>query len=109
MTSSIYTVVKKIPKGKVATYGQVALIAGNRNMARVVGNALHHNPEPGIIPCHRVVNYKGKLSDAFAFGGINEQARLLEQEGVTVSNGVVDLKQFQVMDCDLRSKLLWMI
>jgi len=52
----IYEVVKSIPEGKVATYGQVALLAGNPRWARVVGYALHVNPEPGIIPCHRVVN-----------------------------------------------------
>ena len=90
--------VKTIPRGKVATYGQVAVAAGNKKMARVVGNVLHKNPEPGEIPCHRVVNCKGKLSIAFAFGGLFEQARLLEMEGVTVKNGTVDLKQYQVSD-----------
>ena len=73
----IYEAVKKIPKGKVATYGQVALLAGNEKMARAVGNALHKNPEPGIIPCHRVVDSKGNLAGAFAFGGANIQAKLL--------------------------------
>lgn len=101
MTNRIYDVVKKIPRGKVASYGQVAAIAGNKNMARVVGNVLHKNPDPGEIPCHRVVNSKGKLSGSFAFGGLREQARLLENEGITVNNGTVDLKQFQVSDEDL--------
>ena len=63
----IYEVVKSIPKGKVATYGQVALLAGNPRWARVVGYALHVNPEPGIIPCHRVVNREGKVAPSFAF------------------------------------------
>ena len=49
----IYAVVQTIPKGKVATYGQVALLAGNPRWARVVGYALHVNPKPGVIPCHR--------------------------------------------------------
>lgn len=94
-TKRIYEAVKKIPKGKVATYGQVALVAGDKNMARSVGNALHKNPEPGVIPCHRVVNASGKLAGGFAFGGMNEQAKLLESEGVIVNNGVVDLKKYQ--------------
>lgn len=51
----VYAVVKQIPKGKVATYGQIALLCGNPRAARAVGYALHCNPEPGIIPCHRVV------------------------------------------------------
>ena len=65
----IYEVVKSIPEGKVATYGQVALLAGNPRWARVVGYALHVNPEPGTIPCHRVVNREGKVAPGFAFGG----------------------------------------
>lgn len=92
----IYEAVKKIPKGRVATYGQVAEMAGDKNMARAVGNALHKNPEPGIIPCHRVVNSKGELAGAFAFGGAGVQADLLAKEGVVVKEGKVDLKQFGI-------------
>lgn len=94
----IYEAVKKIPKGKVATYGQVAAMAGNKKMSRAVGNALHKNPEPGIIPCHRVVNSKGMLSGEFAFGGINAQTKLLEAECVKVIEGKVDLKKYQMKD-----------
>ena len=65
----IYEVVKQIPQGKVATYGQVALLAGNPRWSRVVGYALHVNPDPSEIPCHRVVNRFGEVSKAFAFGG----------------------------------------
>ncbi|MCR4692844.1 MAG: MGMT family protein [Firmicutes bacterium] len=65
----IYEVVKSIPKGKVATYGQVAVLAGNPRWARVVGYALHNNPEPTSIPCHRVVNREGKVAEVYAFGG----------------------------------------
>lgn len=90
----IYEAVKRIPKGCVATYGQVAAMAGNPKMSRAVGNALHKNPEPGVIPCHRVVNAKGELAGAFAFGGAGVQAKLLEAEGVLVENGCVDLKKF---------------
>lgn len=78
----IYDVVCSIPRGKVATYGQVALIAGNPRWARVVGYALHQNPKPGIIPCHRVVNREGRVTRAFAFGGENVQIKLLQDEGV---------------------------
>ena len=80
----IYDVVKQIPKGKVATYGQVASLAGSKRWSRVVGYALHVNPDPGNIPCHRVVNFKGELSKSFAFGGVEAQRRLLESEGVEV-------------------------
>ena len=90
----IYNAVKQIPYGKVATYGQVAELAGDRKMARAVGNALHRNPEPGIIPCHRVVNSKGELAGEFAFGGAGAQAKLLISEGVEVTNGRVDLKKY---------------
>jgi len=92
----IYEAVKKIPKGRVATYGQVAEMAGDKNMARAVGNALHKNPEPGTIPCHRVVNSKGELAGAFAFGGAGVQAALLAKEGVVVKEGKIDLKQFGI-------------
>ena len=95
-TKRIYEAVKKIPKGKVATYSQVAALAGNPKMARTVGNALHKNPEPGIIPCHRVVNSAGELAGAFAFGGSDAQAALLKAEGVEVIDDKVDLKKYQM-------------
>lgn len=91
----IYDKVKAIPKGKVATYGQIAALAGNPRWSRVVGYALHVNPEPGVIPCHRVVDRNGRLSPAFAFGGINMQAELLSREGVRVENGTVDLSVYR--------------
>lgn len=91
----IYEVVKQIPKGQVATYGQVAEIAGNRRWARAVGYALHANPDPAHIPCHRVVNKEGRVSDAFAFGGGNRQIELLEAEGVELKDGRVDMERFQ--------------
>ena len=83
-TKRIYEAVKKIPKGHVATYGRIAEMAGEPKMARAVGNALHKNPDPEHIPCFRVVNSKGELSGAFAFGGENEQARRLIDEGFNV-------------------------
>jgi len=93
----IYDVVKSIPKGKVATYGKVALLAGNLHWARVVGYALHVNPEPGIIPCHRVVNREGKVAPGFAFGGEGVQRQLLESEGVVFEqDGRIDLKKYSI-------------
>ena len=91
----IYEVVKQIPRGKVATYGQVAALAGNPRGARGVGFALHHNPQPGIIPCHRVIFRDGSLCSGFAFGGPDVQRRLLEQEGLCfLPDGRVDLSRF---------------
>ena len=81
----IYAVVRRIPRGRVATYGQVALLAGNPRWARVVGYALHVNPEPGIIPCHRVVNRNGEVSAAFAFGGGNRNTSCCRRKGFPFS------------------------
>ena len=67
---TVYEIVKRIPRGKVATYGQIAAISGSPKASRAVGYALHFNPTPGVIPCHRVVNRNGGLAPAFAFGGI---------------------------------------
>ena len=92
----IYEAVKKIPKGKVATYGQVAELAGNKKMARAVGNALHKNPDPDAVPCYRVVNSKGELAGEFAFGGVGAQAKLLEADGIEVVDGKVDLKKYGI-------------
>ena len=93
----IYTVVKKIPKGKVASYGQVATAAGNPHWSRVVGYALHVNPDPENIPCFRVVTKDGFLSDAFAFGGKSEHARLLEKDGIKVIDGTrVSMEEYRV-------------
>lgn len=82
----IYEVVKRIPYGRVATYGQVARLAGNPHWSQVVGYALHVNPNPSEIPCYRVVNRFGELAPAFAFGGENAQRALLESEGVRFDN-----------------------
>ena len=91
----IYDVVRQIPYGQVASYGQVAAIAGNRRWARVVGYALHVNPDPDNIPCYRVVTKDGKVSEAFAFGGSNRQVELLQAEGVEFVDGHVDMEQYQ--------------
>ena len=94
----VYEFVKNIPRGKVATYGQIALHLGNRKFARVVGNILHGNPDPEHIPCHRVVNSQGRLARSYAFGGIEAQRCLLESEGVVFKNNqVVDLSVSQMI------------
>ena len=95
-TKRIYEAVKRIPAGYVATYGQVAEMAGNKKMSRAVGNALHKNPDPDNIPCFRVVNSKGELAGAFAFGGEDVQAKLLRADGVEVIDGKVDLKKYGI-------------
>lgn len=95
-TRRIYEAVKKIPRGKVATYGQVAEMAGNKKMARAVGNALHKNPDSEKIPCYRVVNAKGELAGEFAFGGEGAQAKLLQADGIAVVDGRVDLKIYGI-------------
>lgn len=89
---AVYQVVKQIPPGKVASYGQVALLAGRPRAARVVGYALHRNPAYGEIPCHRVVFQDGSLAQGFVFGGPGEQERMLREEGVQFIDGKVDMK-----------------
>ena len=90
----IYEQVKKIPHGKVATYGQIALMAGNPRWSQIVGYALHVNPEPGIIPCHRVVRKDGRVAKSFAFGGENVQRDMLLNEGVIFLDDItVDLEK----------------
>ena len=82
----VYEVVEQIPEGMVATYGQVALLAGRPRSARYVGYALHSNPRPGQIPCHRVVFADGRICEGFAFGGPDAQRELLMGEGVTFAD-----------------------
>lgn len=77
-----YEIVEQIPKGRVASYGQVAALMGAPRCARQVGFALHSNPRPGIIPCHRVVFADGRICEGFAFGGPEVQRSMLEAEGV---------------------------
>ncbi len=90
----VYENVRKIPKGKVSTYGIIAQMCSSPRASRAVGYALHVNPQPGIIPCHRVVNRFGALAESFAFGGKEVQRKLLENEGVQFSGEfTVDLEK----------------
>ena len=93
-TKRIYEAVKRIPRGKVATYGKVAAMAGNPKMSRAVGNALHKNPDGESIPCYRVVNSKGELAGEYVFGGLWKQKELLEADGIEVIDGRVDLEKY---------------
>lgn len=95
-TGRIYEAVKRIPRGKVATYGQVAKMAGNERMSRAVGNALHKNTDPEHIPCYRVVNCRGELAAEFVFGGADIQRKMLEADGIEVTDGRVDLKKYGI-------------
>ncbi len=91
----VYEVVKRIPSGKVATYGQIAALTGSPRASRAVGYALHFNPDPSHIPCFRVVNRFGRCAPAFAFGGPDVQAQMLRADGVEVSeDGYVDLDKY---------------
>ena len=72
--------VRKIPKGKVATYGEIARKVGTT--PPVVGFALHKNPDPKKIPCHRVIFKDGSLSPGYVFGGIGKQRSILVGEGI---------------------------
>ena len=99
----VYALVRRVPKGRVATYGQIAQMLGNPRLSRAVGYALHVNPTPpqgqsegqGEIPCHRIVNRHGGLAPAFAFGGIQRQKLLLEAEGILFEGETVDLAKYQ--------------
>lgn len=90
----VYKIIRKIPKGKVATYGQIARMVGAKD-ARKIGWALHGNKDPNT-PCHRVVNKDGRLAPNFAFGGSKVQKKLLITEQVSFKNDeYVDLEKHQ--------------
>ena len=97
MFKEFYEQVKKVPHGRVTTYGMVAILAGFPRCAKFVGWALHTNPDPQNIPCHRVVKKDGSLSSAFAFGGVLTHAELLKSEGVEIddkNNKVKNLEKY---------------
>lgn len=92
----VYKIVSQIPRGKVATYGQIAAMAGNPFAARAVGTAMQKAPAYLNLPCHRVINKSGGLAPSYAFGGAGKQKELLEKEGIVFrKNGSIDLKQYQ--------------
>ena len=89
----VYAVVRRIPRGRVATYGQVAEILGSAGSARAVGNALHVNPYAPEVPCHRVVAADGSLAANFGCGGPEVQRQRLLDEGVAFTGSRVDLNR----------------
>lgn len=91
----IYGIVCQIPKGKVASYGQIAALAGNRRWARVVGYALHAIPQGSDIPWHRVVKKNGEVFGGAESGGGRYQTELLLDEGVGFIDGYVDMEHYQ--------------
>ena len=92
----IYEVVSRIPEGRVATYGQVATLAGMRGHARQVGYALHGLAAESAVPWHRVINSRGEISPRSAGESDPEQRALLEAEGVEFDAGArVDLARFR--------------
>lgn len=86
---------KKIPKGKVATYGQLAKLAGSPNAARAVGMCMKTNPNAPIVPCHRVVSHNGSLTGYSAGDGISTKMKMLLEEGVKFKGNKVDLEKSQ--------------
>ena len=95
-SEKVYEIICRIPKGKVASYGQIARALGSPRASRAVGRVLHVNPDPERIPCHRVVNKYGRLAPSYGFGGQDEQKRLLESEGVEVNGVMVDMDKYGV-------------
>lgn len=91
----VYEYLRRIPAGKVVTYGQIAEALGNPALARAVGNILHTNPDPIGNPCFKVVNAKGELAEHFGDGGAQVQRERLERDGVRVENGRVDLGKYR--------------
>jgi len=91
----VYKIANKIPKGKVATYGQIAKLAGNKKAARAVGYYMRTNPNAPITPCHRVVASDGSLTGYSGRGGISKKKKMLISEGIFFKNSKVDLSKSQ--------------
>ena len=94
-TETVYAIARSIPKGKVATYGQIALLAGHPGAARAVGSAMRCNPDIPKTPCHRVVASSGALTGYSAGQGLSTKRTMLLDEGVSFKGTKVDLKESQ--------------
>jgi len=90
----VYNILKTVPNGKVTTYGDIARALGNPHKSQIVGYALHVNPDPEHIPCYKVLNRFGALSDSFAFGGKEVQKLMLNNDGIEVVDYKVDLEKY---------------
>ncbi|MDB5254566.1 MAG: hypothetical protein JWL80_632 [Parcubacteria group bacterium] len=89
----VYAAAAKIPKGKVATYKQLARLAGSPNASRAVGMCMKENPDKKIVPCHRVVSSSGHLT-GYSFGkGVSTKKQMLQKEGVLFKGDRVDLSR----------------
>jgi len=91
----VYQFTRLIPKGKVATYGQLARLAGNVKAARAVGGYMRTNPDAPHTPCHRVVASDGSLTGYSAQGGVTKKRNMLTAEGVFFIKNKVDLSHSQ--------------
>jgi O-6-methylguanine DNA methyltransferase len=90
-TEKVYEVTREIPRGKVATYWQIALLVGSPKAARAVGMAMAKNPDVPNTPCHRVVTADGALHGYSGGEGIPTKRKMLLSEGVQFKNDKVDL------------------
>lgn len=91
----VYRICSSIPKGKVATYGQIARLAGIPKAARAVGVFMKNNPDAPVVPCHRVVSSDGKLTGYSGKGGIAQKRKMLVSEGITFKKDRIDLSLSQ--------------
>ena len=89
----VYEITKQIPRGKVATYGQIAQLAGSSHAARAVGMCMKQNSNAPITPCHRVVAADGKLTGYSVKEGVKTKRKMLMAEGVAFDGDRVDLKK----------------
>jgi len=89
---AVYGLVANIPNGRVMTYGQIAALAGSPGGARVVGQIAHFGPS--TLPWHRVVNARGGMASGYVPGGPNGQAITLINEGITINNNILNLKEY---------------
>lgn len=89
--NNVYKICSAIPKGKVATYGQIAKLAGKPKASRAVGVFMKNNPDAPIVPCHRVVASDGSLTGYSGAGGIIQKKKMLIEEGVVFKNNKVDV------------------
>lgn len=90
--SKVYTIVARIPKGKVSTYKDIAILAGSPNASRAVGMAMKHNANPHIVPCNRVVSSDGGMR-GYSMGGVNVKMHMLKKEGVVFTGDKANLQK----------------
>lgn len=89
----VFNLISKIPKGRVATYKQIAALSGLKS-PRTVGHMLHGNIDPVKYPCHKVVRSDGTIAQGYAFGGKKEQIKLLKKEGIEIKKQKINLKKY---------------